>query len=955
VAIPSKQLDRADVRTRVLSVLEQFVTELGSGRARPLLVKQGAQAHLERDLCLGSLERVELMLRLDTEFSIRMPDRAMSEASTAEDLVEIIFRQELGGEALGAHARARAAGVAAEEPRMLALDDAATLNELLQRRAAHSPGRVHIYLYGEDSVPVPITFGELYNRAMNVAASLARRGFEPGGMVALMLPTCAEFFYCFFGILFAGGVPVPIYPPFRTDRIEEYAARQSAILKNAEVQFLLTPSGGALERIGRLLRPQVPSLKGVLRAAELAEQQPRGELPGTHLPLSRRAEDIAFLQYTSGSTGAPKGVTLTHGNLLANIRSIGQSFEIGAEDVAVSWLPLYHDMGLIGSWFVPLYFGLQLAVLSPLRFLSRPERWLWAIHNHRGTLSPAPNFAYELCVRKIQDRDIEGLDLSTWRAALNGAEPVRPETIERFSARFAKYGFRPEAMKPVYGLAEASVGVAAPAAGAGPVIDRIVREPFEEEGRAMPASDGDATALRFVSAGRALPGVKIEIRDTERNACADRQQGRLWFHSPAATIGYFRNPEATRALFDDAGWVDSGDLAYMAGEELYITGRIKDVIIKGGRNLIPHEIEEIAARVAGVRAGCVVAFGVPDERSGTEKLVVAAEVRDLRESDRIEGEIIRMVDEALGLPPDEVALLPSGSIPKTSSGKLRRADTQRLYREGKLGRGRAPAWVQVAKLSARSALPAMVARVRRGAKRAGEMIYGVYALSVAAALLGMTQLAVLATPGRMRAAREARFFSSALLKLAGVPVRIEGGELLEEFTQSGPWIFAPNHSSYVDVLVALTTLPAGVRFVAKGEVLGMPVIGTVLRRAGHFSFDRADAEARLMQAAELEAALRGGESVVIYPEGTFTAATGIRPLQMGAFKAAVATRRPICPVSVRGAREILRDETSLPRPGRVTVTFGPLITPEGNDWQEMVRLRNLLREILARNTGEPLL
>jgi 1-acyl-sn-glycerol-3-phosphate acyltransferase len=354
----------------------------------------------------------------------------------------------------------------------------------------------------------------------------------------------------------------------------------------------------------------------------------------------------------------------------------------------------------------------------------------------------------------------------------------------------------------------------------------------------------------------------------------------------------------------------------------------------------------------------VVAFGAPDERSGTERLVIAAELRDRSAATRISDEITRAVDDALGMPPDVLELLAPQSIPKTSSGKLRRSETRRLYLEGKLGKKQQPAWMQVAKLAARGAVPRAWAAATRGIRRAFEAAYGVYALAAFAVILVPTWLVVSLTRERRRAARFARAGARLTLMAAGVPVHIENGEILSELEKSGPWIFAPNHSSYLDIYVTLAFLPAGARFVAKGEALDMPLIGAIIRRSGQFAFDRSDPEARIRQSEEVNQALRAGESVAIFPEGTFTPATGIRPFQLGTFKAAVDTQRPICPVAIRGARQILRDETHLPRPGRVTVTFGPLVRPDpsaGNDWHEIVRLRDSTREIIARNSAEPML
>jgi fatty-acyl-CoA synthase len=975
VGATSTKLDRkAIVEAQALATVRQLLAELGNSRGLEDLCARGTSAHLERELGLGSLERVELMLRLGNACGVRLPERVVAEANSVEDLVEAILREDVDESELSK--TAPDAAFAKSPVQSLVRGHSATLRPDLERkiRAAESlteiirlrglgePGRAHIHLYEENDALRTITFGELYARASEAAAELARRGLEPGQTVAIMLPTRAEFFSTFAGILLAGGIPVPIYPPFRADRIAEYATRQSNILKNAEARFLVT--WRQAEGLARLLQPRVPTLREVLNAEKLCAaptapaQASKEWRPVENLSHHARGEDIAFLQYTSGSTGDPKGVTLTHANLLANIRSITSGIDLGPEDVAVSWLPLYHDMGLIGAWFVPLFTGIPLVVMSPVAFLSRPARWLWAIHNHRGTISPAPNFAYELCVRKIADEDLKGLDLSSWRAALNGAEPVHADTIERFVARFAPYGFDRGALLGVYGLAEGSLAVSAPQPGSGSRVDRIDRATFESSGRAVAASANDSAPLEFVGAGKPFRDVECRIVTREGGDAGERVEGELWFRGLSATCGYYRNPSATRDLMREGGWLNSGDRAYWADSELFITGRAKDVIIKGGRNLYPHEIEEIAGQVAGVRAGCVVAFGAPDARSGTERLVVTAEIRNAGDSKRIAADISRAVHEGMGLPPDVVEILPPQSIPKTSSGKLRRSETRRLYLEGKLGKKQQAPWVQIAKLAVRGAAPRTWALATRGARSAAQRVYGAYALTVTGAVIAPLWAAVSLTRDPRRASRLIHSAARTILWCTGIRVQIEGTETLAALSESGACIFAPNHASYADTVAMVALLPAGVRFVAKGEVVNMPLFGTMARRSGQFMFDRNDPEARVRQADEVKAALEHGESVAIYPEGTFTPITGIRPFQLGAFKASVDAQRPICPVAIRGTRQILRDKTHLPKLGPLTVTFGPLVVPNpsaGNDWHEIVRLRDETREIISRNSGEPLL
>jgi 1-acyl-sn-glycerol-3-phosphate acyltransferase len=981
LATPATQLDRSNVRERVLEVIRGLLDELGSQGALPLL---NSNSQLDRELGLGSLERVELLARLETAFELRLPDRVASEANTPEDLARAILAAPGTNAEVEETSSALRASVTVQKLHRAAADagvfSAETLIDVLRYRATHDAERNHLLITEEDDAgerSLTLTFGELYAAGNRCAAELARRGVPAGGRVALMLPTSRAFFVSYAGILLAGAIPVPIYPPFRADRIEEYAARQSAILNNAEVCLLLTFRRA--EAVAKLLRPRVSSLTGVVDAEKLIEAADKAPPPSPGVsPLhvtgsrARQGSDIALLQYTSGSTGDPKGVMLTHSNLLANMRAIGEAVQLGPDDVGISWLPLYHDMGLIGAWLTLLHFGTPLAVMSPLAFLTRPERWLQAFHKHRGTIAAAPNFAYELCVRKIADKDIQGVDLSSWRAALNGAEPVNPETLERFAERFASYGFRREAQLPVYGLAEAALGVTIPPLNRGPLVDRVERETFAAQGRAVPAAREDETAIAFVSSGGALPRHEVRIVDERGEEVADRTEGFLWFRGPSATAGYYRNPKATEALLprgpatapDEYAWVNSGDRAYRADGEIYVTGRVKDIIIKGGRNLYPHEVEELAARAEGIRKGCIVAFGLTDEGAGTEKLVVVAETRerDAARRSAMASAVTELVSRGLGLPPDRVELIPPGSIPKTSSGKLRREETKQLYLAGTLSASRAPAWLQIARLGTRSMWRNANREIFRGIKRGLEILYGLYFGVVFFLWIVPTWVMVQFIKDHKKAGRFTSSALKVLFALIGCEVRVFGKEYMET---PGAKIYASNHTSYFDVLPLMLGLGVPYRFVAKLEVGRMPFIGTFLKQMGHLKFDRTDPESRLRQAQEMEEFLRNGESVFVFPEGTFTGEDGVRPFQLGAFKAAVATGVPIIPVSLAGTRRFLRDGTYLPRPTDVTITLHPPIYPqltgEGSDraessgWHELIRLRDATRESIVQDSGEPIL
>jgi len=952
MASPVRQFGTATDQERVLDVVRGLLSELGHDSASRSVVQS---SHLDRDLGLGSLERVELLLRLEKTFGTRLEESVLAEAETVQDLIS----------ALGAPSGVPAASHGAAEPAVRApeisraghaeeLAAADTFQDVLRYRGRADARRAHLIFYEDEGESPSLTFGELAEGAERVAADLAKRGIGRGDTVALMLPTSREFFLAFAGTLLAGATPAPIYPPFRTDRVAEYAERQSAILANAGARLLVTFREAA--SVTKLLKPLVPSLEGVATAETLVKSSAPAPLGR---PVHARADDLALLQYTSGSTGNPKGVMLTHANLLANVRAIGEAVGLRDDDVGVSWLPLYHDMGLIGAWLLPLYFGRPMVVLSPLAFLSRPARWLHAFHRYRGTMGAAPNFAYELAAAKISEDDIQGLDLSAWRAALNGAEPVLPATLDRFAARFARCGFRRASLLPVYGLAEASLAVTIPPVGRGPRVDRLERAAFAQDGRAVPAppdaSAEDSNVISFVSAGGPLPRHEVRIVNARGEDTGERVEGQLWFRGPSSTHGYYRNAEATAALFPEgpaAGWVNSGDRAYQADGEIYITGRLKDIIIHAGHNLYPHEIEDAVARVPGVRKGCVVAFGAADAAAGTERLVIVAESRerDRAARERIARAITAQVTETLGLPPDVVEVVPPSAIPKTSSGKLRRDATKQRFLAGALHAEAPPVWLQLGRLAA----AAGARRIRSALRRAVEIAYGCYALAVFAVLLLPTWLLVLLSRSRERAARITTAGLRAYIKLAGWPVRVEGRERLRE---NVPRMFVANHTSYADIPAIMAALGTDYHFVAKAEVLAMPFVRTFMRRLGHFAFRREDSRARLRQMEQIEESLRRGESVFVFAEGTFSAQAGVRPFHLGAFKAAAAAQREIVPIALEGTRRVLRDGTWLPRPGHVTITICPPIAPPpaAAGWKEIVRARDAAREMIARFAREPLL
>ena len=915
----------------ILRVVGELAADLHPGRAVPVALDSA----LDRDLGLDSLARAELLARIEDAFDVSLSEHVLARVESPRDLLREV-RGAGGSKGPSLPLASPVPGLGEAEAPPLG---ASTLTDVLDWHASAHPDRLHIRLYDDDGDGEAITYSDLHQGAKRVAAGLQRHGVRPGEAVIIMLPTGREYFYSFLGILLAGGVPVPIYPPARLSRLEDHLRRHAGIVDNCRAGILVTVAEA--KRIAGLLSSQGESLRTVATMDELSSGGAAPERP----VLGPR--DTAFLQYTSGSTGNPKGVVLSHANLLANIRVMGEALEATPADVFVSWLPLYHDMGLIGAWLSSFYFAVPLVIMSPLAFLSRPRRWLSAMHRYRGTLSAAPNFAYELCLRSIKDKDLADLDLSSWRVALNGAEAVSPDTLERFGRRFAGCGFRPQAMAPVYGLAECSVGLSFPPLGRGPLIDPVQRLEFTTTGRALPAAAGDAKAIEFVASGQPLPGHQIRILGDDGRELPERRQGRLQFTGPSATSGYFRNAAETRRLFD-GDWLDSGDLAYIAGGDVYITGRIKDMIIRAGRNIYPAELEEAVGGVPGIRKGNVAVFGATDAATGTERLVVLAETRkrDPGDQDALRRQINGLAQDLIEAPPDEVVLAPPNTVLKTSSGKIRRAATREIHELGLIGKPQRAVWWQVTRL----ALDALASRLRRARGRVAAGLFAAYAWGALLVLAPPTWILVWSLPGLARRWALAGAAVALLARATGTPFTVRGLKNLPP----GASVIVSNHASYLDGPIMVAALPRPAVFVAKAELTGQFVPRVFLDRLGAEYVERFDTERVLVDARKVAGLARAGRPLMFFAEGTVSRMPGLLPFHMGAFVTAAEAGVPVVPIAIRGSRSMLRDDSGFPHPGAITVTIGEPIEAGGeNTWAEAVRLRDAARAYILSHCGEP--
>ena len=523
-----------------------------------------------------------------------------------------------------------------------------------------------------------LSFHDLRLAAMRRAAHYGAVGLQRGDRVALVIPEGEHFIPAFLGGLWAGLIPVPLYPPVSLGKLDAFLDALVAILNVARPRVLVTTA-----RVAQVLWAavgRIPSIEKVVTAEELAAE-PAGPLPPA---ADLKDSEVAFLQFTSGSTALPKGVMVTHGSLRSNCKVI---IEDGLQvdyhrDIAVSWLPLYHDMGLIGFVLAPVIHRIPVVFIPTLSFIKNATVWMQTISEYKATMSFAPNFAYALVTKRARPEQIARWQLSQMRIFGCGAEPINPETLRAFVKAMEPAGLKPEAMLPAYGMAEATLAISFVPVDEPVRTDRIDAERYHSDKKAAPSPDG---ALEIVSCGYTFPGHEVSVQDEDGRILPDRHVGEICLRGPSVAAGYWDNPEATRAagMGSPGGWLRTGDLGYLVEGRVHVSGRLKDILIVNGRNYYPQSIEWLLDELPGIRKGSAVVFTRPGRAS--EEVVVAAETRS-PDPAALRAQIVSRVSEEFQLAVADVALVAPGALPKTSSGKLQRRKTRDQYLAGTLGK-----------------------------------------------------------------------------------------------------------------------------------------------------------------------------------------------------------------------------------------------------------------------------
>jgi len=549
----------------------------------------------------------------------------------------------------------------------------------LKPRKHQSQKTAFIFLQDGEIESETMTFEKLDRQARVIATYLHQSEVKPGDRVLLLYPSGLEFIQAFFGCLYAGVIAVPVNLPKRN----HHGKRIRSISLNAEAEFVLTTSS-TLKKITKVIEKE--SLLSTLHYLE-TDILDHDRLPSHQLPQIN-TDTIAFLQYTSGSTGEPKGVKITHANLLHNLQVMQQAFEHDADTIIVGWLPLFHDMGLIANVLQPLYLGITSVLMPPAAFLQKPTRWLEAISRYKATTSSGPNFAYDLCVEKIQSENLENLDLRSWRVANNGSEPIKSKTIDKFTKKFEPFGFRRQTFYPCYGMAESTLFVAGGQSNLPPVTCCIQGASLKT-GQIIDALASDIGSKKLVSSGHSWLKQELRIVDPESlKPLPENQVGEIWVSSASVAMGYWNRPEQTKDTFKaylkdntEKAFFRTGDLGYLSNGELFVTGRLKDLIIIRGQNYYPQDIEQsVENSHPALRLNSAAAFSI--EIEGDEKLVVLQEVKrtHLRKLNR--EVVIKAINKAISLEHEllieTIVLVKPGSIDKTSSGKIQRKQSIKM-------------------------------------------------------------------------------------------------------------------------------------------------------------------------------------------------------------------------------------------------------------------------------------
>ena len=926
--------DQADaLKRQLLNLTRAFLKEMGADRAARS-VQMGAA--LMDDLGLGSLERAAYLQFLEQHFAVRLNPHDMMAADHMGDvyalLQKAIPQSRVSSSENESSSQQEAIPVVdlAADHAPVQLDDCQTLVEVLQRYADADPDRLHACLLSSSGDPIRLTYGDLWRRVQIRAAQLHRSGLPAGAVIAIAVLAADAFMVNYLAVVMAGYHPLVMRLPIQRQGLRPlyWRIRLPMLLANDAVAVLVEndETEKLLTQLSQVLAPSLVIFNDV--------SFEEGLLPVLG-PVNSFPEQVIY-QRLVWHHQEKLSLAVNHQQWLQRVREDGKQLQVKSSDVVFSWLSLVEPVGCLSAWLGSLYYGLPFIFLPPENFLAQPGRWLWGIHQYRASISFAPNAGFALCLRYLTETSCTGLDLSSWRIALNAGESIHARCVQQFCQRFSAFGFSERAMHQAYVPAGTAILLTLSRSSRHPHYERISSQLFFKARRAQLLPSDHSGGLMFVTLGAVLSGREIRIVEPDGALLAERHIG----------LVQYRLCEGDR----QSSWQQTGDLGYLADSSLYVVAPDGQKVVKWGSYVSDHALSMVISAVPALAKSSFLYFCVDDqERGEAQWLLLIAGKKWLRLSSakRLRSSLQHRLMQCFGVVPDHILFLKKEALKRFGSTLEERTQAaSAAYLAGDLLPS--PPWYHHRRL--REKLKALGASILKPVRCLAKIFYSIYFLLWMLVLFLPTWLVVMALP-RTIGKKIFKLFCKTLFLCVLCPVFVKGRHNLRG---KGPFIFAPNHTSYLDVLALISALPSQACFVGKRELKAIPLLGSIFKKMGHLFVDPADFVRGKENLQQITDTLKT-HSIVIYPEGTFTHATGLRPFKLGAFTAAAQTDTPVCPVICKGLRKVFRDREALLCPGVVRIIAKPHLRAKANDISSVVRLRDEVMASIAEDCGEPLL
>ncbi len=891
------------IQAAIIKATQSFLIESGHKQAYRAVTLEKS---LTYDLGIGSIERIELMQRLEKIFSIRLEENSIARADNLDVIYEEILNK-----------------LEQKQPEYHFVDHIADLPEIDMRSAEslvdilllgkqQDPLRTWLYLQNADGKEATLSYQELYNETINMACYLKEKGLRPGNKIVIALPTSCEFFYAFFASLLLGGRPIISSPLL----LKEKKQSLPPFLIDGDVDFVIAED----------------NLKSQLNLKKIIFLSPSDALDVKHkdqnICINEKNNGVVGL-LTAGTTGDKKEILLRQESVLENIKSSIDAMSMSPSDIVVNWLPLNNSVSLISMCLTSLYAGIPLVLIDYNDFLQQPERWLWAIHFHQGTISVASDFDLAQCTQKIKFHTLDGLDISSCRVALVATDQPQVDTLNAFNQKFSPYGFKETCLTPAYALTENGALLTISNPGNKyqtdqASLDRLLKENTAEK-------TDTSLSIDYVNCGEVVGNNDIRIADSDGVVLKDRQIGKIQFSRPSS----FED--------DSRRWISSGDYGYTVNKSLFVIGREQGLIyLKESKQCYAKVIENLVGMLPDINANSVAAFNDSNENY---ILVVETTVDSASQHSNVREIVSKKLKQSGISTPEKIIFLKNNSLPRTLSGKIKRFQCKKDYENNSLGRELSPSLIQKIKVKSKKIWNILSGKIKFSLR----VIYTFY-VGIILVLTGPPGWIIIMCLPRKLGAKFLKLWCKFLFASMFCPIKYSEDPSVGE--SKTPIVYTANHTGYLDIVALISVLPSDISYIGKQELSDVGFLKKLMQHLGYIFVNPVDFTKTPGEIAEITETVKSGRSVLIFAEGTFTYATGLRPFKMGTFKIAAETMSPVCPVSIQGVRTVLRDGSCMFRPNFIKIHVSSLIFPVENSWSESLRLRDEAYKAIADNCGE---